>query len=116
MSRSDSLQNIGKPAGPDVFYTDDFRSMIEANLEYIRASGDVQAITVEPAERAKYESDFYSLLNEKGIDHHMHWVVMRMNGMMHPGEYTIEMAQFIIPDRGVIDTLRSRHMTIHTIR
>lgn len=93
------------------YYSDSFRQVIEDHLAVILYAGNTTVANVDPSEAYHYENDFYGLLFHKNIPSHLHWVVLRMNGMHCPTEATRELKQIYIPDPSVIERLDSTNST-----
>lgn len=92
----------------DMMYkSDDFKNIIEQNLEYIKthstnAQGFLQTVEVPDSEASACEGDFRKVCAYLNIPIHMSWIVMRVNGLMHFGDYKRDLTQVVIPDYDLI--------------
>ena len=84
--------------GPEVYYTDAFRNVLEDHLTYLRTSTTSSVIIITPMEAHRYEMDLHGLLATKNIPRYLHWLIMRMNFMNSPTEVKETLSQMIIPD------------------
>lgn len=100
--------------GPAVYYSAPFRDVIEQHLTYLIAS-NTHELAVDPHIAFKYKADFYGLLQYLGVAPQMWWVVLRVNNMTTPADYTEEMLSILIPDFNEIEKLRTSYTTIHRI-
>ncbi len=89
------------------FQKEDFKVLIEQNLEYIKVNssneqGFLQSVAVPDAEAAACEGDFRKICCFLSIPLNLSWIVMRVNDMQHYGEYKKEMTHILIPDFDLI--------------
>lgn len=89
------------------FQRDDFKVLIEQNLEYIKTAssseqGFLQSVEVPDSEAAACEGDFRKVCAYLEIPINLSWVVMRVNDMQHFGEYKKEMTHILIPDFDIL--------------
>lgn len=101
--------------GTRVYYDESFRNVLEAHLSYLKNSSRSINARIPEEIAIRNEYDFFGVLLELGIQHQLHWLVMRMNGFYSPTEYTADTLQIIIPDQTDVDAIRTRHTTIHKI-
>lgn len=104
----------------DVLYqSENFKVIIEQNLEYIKTNstnenGFLQSVEVPDAEAAACEGNFRKVCAFLGIPHHMVWVVMRVNDMQHHAEYKRSLTHILIPDYDLIYKLGLRTAVTQT--
>jgi hypothetical protein len=110
-----SINTLAKGAGADVFYTDDFRNVLEDYMTILRNSSDTVTITVEPATALKYRGDLYGLLVELNYPPYMAWIIMRMNNMNSPVDYDETILTLLTPSEDRISRIRSTYMTQNAI-
>ncbi len=84
--------------GPEVYYTDAFRNVLEDHLTFLRMHPNTGVILITPAEAYRFEMDLTGLLLTKNIPIYLHWLVARMNFMNTLNENRGDLAQLIIPD------------------
>lgn len=114
-----TVSSLARPSGEDLFYTAQFRTAIESHLNLLRTTG----ITEEPIQGDilyQFEGNFYGYLASLGIDLHLNWIYLRVNGMEHPNQFGAELRDpynraysrsLIHPSRDVIDSIRGLYLT-----
>jgi len=108
-----ALQSLAELAlnSADVLYqSEDFKVIIEQNLDYIKMNstnqnGFLQTVEVPDAEAAACEGDFRKVCVYLKIPPQMVWVVMRVNDMRHHAEYKRSLTHILIPDYDLIYSL-----------
>lgn len=100
-----SINALAVDYGDDVFYLPAFRRMVESHLPYLLLAPDNMTLPVEPHSAVKYESDWHGLLLSMQIPMYLHFIVMRMNGLLAPTENTSQLSEIMIPAPGRIDSL-----------
>jgi hypothetical protein len=114
MATASPLENSLTDDGPLVFYTEKFRAMIEANLNYLRSAGQFYTVPIDPDKAYRYEYNFYGLLRELSVPKHLLWIVMRVNGLTDPSEFQRDASLLWIPDVNVIDRLKAVYTNLDT--
>lgn len=89
------------------FQNEDFKILIEQNLEYIKTtstsdSGFLQTLEIPDAEASACEGDFRKVCAYLNIPINMSWIVMRVNGLDNYNEYKKELTHIIVPDYDII--------------
>ena len=92
------ITNKFSPAGDPVWYTDEFRNVLEDHLTYLRHHKSTQLQSVEANLVIKYRFDMFSLFRYYRINDYLHWITMRMNGYKSPTDDFSEMTSFIVPN------------------
>lgn len=110
-----SINSLARSAGPDVFYTNDFRNVLEDYMTTLRNSADTVTISVEPAVALKYRGDLVGLLTELNYPAYMAWIIMRMNNMNSPSDYDESILMLLTPNQDRISRIRSTYMTENAI-
>lgn len=108
-----ALQSLAELAlnSADVLYqSEDFKVIVEQNLDYIKTNstnqnGFLQTVEVPDAEAAACEGDFRKVCVYLKIPQHMVWIVMRVNDMQHHAEYKRSLTHILIPDYDLIYSL-----------
>jgi len=101
--------------GPQAYYRESFRQVLEEHIPWFIANGFVHVMTAEPYQAVAAEFDFYSLLTDLKVPIQQNWIILRLNGMTAPHEYRAERTAIYIPDFNVIERMRANHQTIHRI-
>lgn len=93
-------------AGPLVYYTDKWQQVIEDHLDYLRNHESTTTVSIEPQYAFKYQYDFIGLLNYMNFPAHLHWTLMRINGMYRVEDYTSDMLKLIVPSTSELDRIK----------
>lgn len=93
--------------GPDIYYSVKFRNVLEDHLSWLKKHPDNITITVEPMMAYKYAGDIVGIFQENNVPAHLHWIAMRMNGLINPTDYTEDMTVLIVPSSATVDKLRN---------
>ena len=64
-------------------------------------------LTIEPMMAYKYAGDIVGVFQENNVPAHLHWIAMRMNGLINPSDYTEDMTVLIVPSSATVDKLRN---------
>lgn len=97
--------------GADVYYTAEFRNVLEDHMTYLRNHAENTVLSIEPNIGYKYLGDLAGVLHHYRIPYQLHWVVMRMNNMTSPIDYRDTMLTLDIPSFSAVDKLRTTHKT-----
>jgi hypothetical protein len=79
------VQQMEQP-GPDMFYEEDFRHLIEIHLPQLKTMYAVRK-PLRPEQVYQYEGDFSGFLLDEGYGLEMCWVMTRVNGMTNPNQF-----------------------------
>lgn len=101
-----TVENFVINMGPDVYYSDKFRDVLEDHMTYLRTHPETGMTVITPGEANQWQGDFFGLLQDKGRPAHLHWLIMRMNGYTSPLQFTSDMIAFIEPNPAVVDRIR----------
>mgnify|MGYP001325834188 CR=1 FL=1 len=99
--------------GPAAYYSADMRVMLELHIPYLLANQRSTLIPIDPNDAHRYEYDLAGLLLKYSVPAQLHWIVMRLNNMTSPIEFTSAVTGLYIPDPNVIERLKSIQTTIH---
>ena len=97
--------------GPLVYYQEEFRHVLELHLEYLRSHPTTQIVSPDEQQTIFYQKDFYGFLTYQRVPQHLHWIIMRMNFMYSPEEFTPEYKQLLQPLASTIDIIRQQYET-----
>lgn len=107
------MNQMAKP-GPDLYYDPKFRLIIETHMNLLRKV-DVTYEAIPPELFYQYEGDFYGYLTERGISPELHFIYLRVNGMVNPDEFAKEIRDpldreyrpvLIRPSLSMIETIK----------
>lgn len=105
-----SILNELLDAGPDVYYTVEFRKTIEDHMTYLRTHTDTTILTVEPFIAYKYRGDLYRVLHHYNASAYLHWIIMRMNNWTSPTDFNENVTTLMVPSPTVIERMRAAFM------
>lgn len=106
-------------AGEDMYYTSDFRNIIESHLNILKNIG-VTKQNYGADLYYQYEGNFNGLLVELGIPPYLWWIYLRVNGMKNPNEFAsdvrldnepVHAPVLIHPNDVIITNLRALYMS-----
>lgn len=98
-----------------VYFDSKFKQLIEDHIELICSDEHSSEITVSNVDAAVYHGDFNGLLLANGVEHNLHWIIMRMNGLTSPMQYTSDNTTIRLPDISYINILVNRFRANQTI-
>jgi hypothetical protein len=101
------INNLALKPGPNVYYDQAFRNVLEDHLTYLKTHPTTRTIEIRLNLVFKYIGDFNGLLTELKIPAEMHFICMRMNGMTSPNEYETTMTTLLMPSKEELSRLRS---------
>lgn len=98
-------------SGADIFYDSQFRIVLEDHMTYLKSLDTTKSISVELNNSYKYEGDFYGLLQAMNIPAQNFFIILRMNNLTSPAEYTKDLTSLLVPDNTAINRIRSAYRT-----
>jgi hypothetical protein len=106
------LDLIPQDSGAPLYYQPSIVNVLEDFISALLASNSTQPVVVQPAQALEYEGNFYGLLTLLNYPPRYHHVILRMNGMTSPWEYSRgrpmqieEMLTIVAPDTRIIDAV-----------
>lgn len=106
-----SVNDLAFDAGASAYYDADFRNVLEDHMGYLRSHASTRTIVVDPGQAYKYEFDLYGYLLSVGVPANLHWVVLRLNKLTTPMDFTMQLSQLLVADAGLVDKIRQSHMS-----
>jgi hypothetical protein len=97
--------------GHMVYYTRDFKNLIETYLPSLRSSKENYVINVTDLESRIYNNDLNGFLLYKNIDAYLHWIVMRVNNLHSTYDLTSDIRYLYIPSVNEIDKIKQLYET-----
>lgn len=92
--------------GADVYYSKEFRDVLEAHMAYLRGLTSTVSSLVDGHDADVYNGDLFGYLQYKGMAPMYHWVTMRLNNFYTPIEFGRATKSLLIPNTSEIDALR----------
>lgn len=108
-----SINKLAVKEGASTFYEPGFHHFLESYMGYLRTHPSTVSIAVDPHDNYKYEGDLYGLLAANGIEHHHHWLVMRLNDIKRPSQVDPNLMTLLVPDLSLIDRLRQLYLSVN---
>lgn len=93
--------------GGSLYYSPQWHLCIETHLAWLRSLPTNRLLIFEAALAYKYEGDLAGLLLESGIQPEYHWVIMRLNDMTSPTQYSGTQTKLLMPDLSQIEAIRA---------
>lgn len=87
----------GETKTPAIYYHQPWLRTLESMMDLIHQDPGVNILSIEPTLGLRYQGDFYGLLVANQIPAKYHWIIMRLNNMTSPTEYTGEVLSIIVP-------------------
>ena len=103
------INNLAMQSPGDIYYSDDFRRVVESYIPMMLKRSDTVEIQLDPHNVYKHEFDFYGLLGVTGIPEQFRWIVMRMNGIYSPTDFPSTISSVFVPSEGFIEKIKMIH-------
>jgi len=94
--------------GPDYFWSADWQIMMEMHISHMLRYGLIDYLTIEPALAYKFEGELWGILVEKRVPYDGHWVIMRLNAMRSPSDFTREHTNLLVPGSDTVNRYNSK--------
>lgn len=94
-----------------VYYTRAFRDVLESYLPTLRISRNTTSRVVTKHDANRFTTDLDGYLYAISIPAYMHWIIMRVNGMRSPQDFTTETEYLYIPSMEELEQIRQVYMT-----
>ena len=105
------MSSIGD--GDATFYDANFMNFLESILPQLSDVGSANVIAVDRSVALACRGNFYRLLtkniNESQIPRQYWWIILRVNGLISPDDYTGESSHIIMPDVEYLGTLAAKY-------
>lgn len=102
-------------AGPDIYYDEAFRRVLEDHMTYLRNLPSTSKLDVEGIDVIRYQADFFGLLAKLGVPLYLHWVVLRMTGLSSPAKIPDDLSYVLLPDEAEITRLKQTVLATNKI-
>ena len=98
-------------SGPDTFYDDNFRNVLEDHMSYLRTLNSTYSISIDAQQAYVFTGDLQGLLQANGIAPELWWIVMRLNNFKSHSDIDGTLSYLLIPSQQVINQLLSGFFT-----
>lgn len=106
-----TLNQMTPKTQASTYFSQGFRRTLEANMAWLRTHPNTTQIAVNPHDSYKYEGDLYGLLLTLGIKREHHWLVMRLNNILRPGDVDPNLTSLLVPDLALVDRMQQMYTT-----
>lgn len=89
------------------FGSEEFKTILEHWLETIKSNPANVIINIQPIDASRFEYDLYGLLRVYKTPVELHWITMRVNGLMSSMDYRADMVTIIVPSPELIEEIYS---------
>lgn len=100
--------------GPDVFYTEEFKKVLEDHIQYLKNHPQTTPLEMTPRDSEKWRWNISGYLTTIVPPQHV-WIIMRINGFISDIDYDGSQMSLLIPPVSALDDIRQRYYTKHTI-
>lgn len=96
------------PEFKDQFYTEEYKTLIRSNKEYLISMASLIPINDLSFVKA-HQYDFYKVIWETlNVPHHAHWTTAFINDITDPNQYIGDMREVLIIDTAVLNKMLQR--------
>lgn len=93
-----------------IYFQEKFLAFLEQHLRYIKSYG-LDTVNISETNAYKHEGNFYGIMEELNIPNYLHYVCMRVNGLLNSNQYTGESTIIYIPKFELIEQLKNQYLT-----
>ena len=95
-------------AGADIYYTPDFRNVLEDHVTLLRNDASTEVVDVKPNVAYKFERDLFGYLASINVPHHPHWITMRVNSWKKDTEF-LNPTRLFIPHQSSVNKIKQMY-------
>lgn len=111
-----SISGLQINTGQYNVYSVGFRNLIENHLIYLQNNVSTINYALDPQDEYVCIGDFYKLLNLLNINQDLFYIVLRMNNLHSPIDYSGNLGILLIPSRNLIfNSLLNRYLNSVTL-
>lgn len=96
----------------NVYYEDDFLTLLESHLPILRTSPKTRVYNVTTRQGEKYEGDLYGLLDELNLEKKYHFAIARFNGYSSGADFKKDVETIYVPDLDYISRLKDLYQSV----
>lgn len=104
-------QSLVYTSDSGIYYDENYMQIMDSFIEYFKRAGSVTEKTIESRYLGQYYGDFYNMLNDAGISMKYHRIILLMNGMTNPIQYTGQFLTYHCPDFSKVDQVLGAYNT-----
>ena len=98
--------------GADWLYSEEFKTVIESHLSFIRQASTTKVMTVTSDNVRIFKHDFYGLLTSIRIQPRDFWIILRINNMHNPQEFDETKSVIFVPENRMLEQIKMAHRSI----
>lgn len=107
-----SIKDLINNPGPSSWYEPLWFTTVEDNLGYLLNINNVEAVKIDPIMHEHHKHNFYNFLREQVTPERRYWyVIMRVNGMTSPTQFSENMDFMVYPKLQLIDQLHEQYLS-----
>lgn len=106
-----NVENLMIDMGADVYYTPEFRDVLEDHMDYLRKHPATSTFLIKPELAYQWRGDLFGLLLKLNKPTYLHWVIMRMNNYTSPLQFKQDTLILMEPSAAVVDKIRQTAMS-----
>jgi hypothetical protein len=99
------LLNTMRSMGPKLYYSREFKQMIEDHLPYLKNHSSTATAALDPMLSYKYMGDLTGLLYHLNIPSHLHFVILRLNDYSSYTDFKGTETSILLIEQSVISNL-----------
>lgn len=108
------IQQLSRDSGPSIFYTAEFRKVLEDHIPFLKQHPQTTTMIVPKADLEQFKYNLSGFLSRK-VSPHLVWIVMRINGYLHNSQFDGTQETLTVPAANAIEEIRRMYTTRHTI-
>lgn len=114
-----TLSDQAERQGDVTFYDEEFLTIVEQNMTYIRsaasdASGLRNVAEIPPSEAVACQGDFRKVCVYLGIPLYLHQITARLNGLLSFEDYDSIQTSIVLVDEGILQKLKLTNSVTQT--
>ncbi len=105
------INKLERDMGPDIVYSEGFKQVLEDHISVIRQDPTTEVVEIDPQVAYANEGDLTAVLDHYNMPMEQHWLIMRVNGLTSPQEYSADITTLLFPSRTTFDSILSGYRT-----
>ena len=107
-----SINKLQIPVGNTLFYSTAFRNLIENYLSVLKQIPSTTTIPLTEGQQYQYQGNFYGLLVSLNIPQDLHWITLRLNGLLSPFDFTGDLPNLLVPSKDTLNQELTKLLTV----
>lgn len=106
-----SINKLQRNLGSNVTYSEAFKRVLEDHLTVIKNDPTTEVVEVNDQVAYSNEGDLIAVLDHYNIPTEHHWLIMRLNDMTSPQEFSVDKSALLIPSRTTFESILNAFRT-----